>query len=203
MNVSHSPHRSPGRPRTFDMDAALDQAILVFSQRGYAAASISELTAAMGLTAGSLYKAFADKRAVFLAAFDRYKLLRDSLLSEILAQPGTGRERLRRALEFYAESAHGTLGRQGCLVVGSAAELAFFDPEIAERITRSMARNETLLAGLLRDGQADGSIAAHLDIPATAKLLLCLQQGMRVVGKTGQQRAAMLATVPIALKILD
>lgn len=185
------------------MDVALDRAIGIFSERGYHATSISELGAAMGVTAGSIYKAFRDKRDVFLAAFDRYKLQRDGLLAEISAPPGSGRERLRRVLEFYAEVSHGTSGRQGCLVVGSAAELALFDPEIADRITRSMARSEAMLVGLLRDGQADGSIAAHVDIAATTKLLLCVQQGMRLVGKTGQPRADMLATVAIALKILD
>src|SRR6218665_3263436 len=63
--------RSRGRPREFDRDEALDRAIRIFCQRGYHATSIGELGEAMGLTAGSIYKAFKDKRAVFLAALDR------------------------------------------------------------------------------------------------------------------------------------
>ena len=68
--------RGRGRPREFDIDEALAKAILVFRERGYHATSIADLTAAMGLAAGSVYKAFKDKRAVFLAAFDRYQTQR-------------------------------------------------------------------------------------------------------------------------------
>ena len=49
------------------MDTALDGAIRVFCERGYHATSIGELTAAMRLATGSVYKAFRDKQAVFLA----------------------------------------------------------------------------------------------------------------------------------------
>ena len=43
--------RPPGRPREFEIEEALDKAIVVFSERGYHAASISELKDAMGLAA--------------------------------------------------------------------------------------------------------------------------------------------------------
>jgi len=66
----------PGRPREFDMDSALDGAIRVFCERGYHATSVGDLTAAMRLATGSVYKAFRDKHAVFLAAFERYAAVR-------------------------------------------------------------------------------------------------------------------------------
>ena len=123
--------RSRGRPREFDMDAALDKALLVFSERGYHATSISELTEAMGLTSGSVYKAFKDKRGVFLAAFDRYRAIRRGKISESMVGAETGRDKLRALLGLYAVSSHGESGRRGCLVVGSANEISTFDPEAA------------------------------------------------------------------------
>ncbi|MBB2753535.1 UNVERIFIED_ORG: AcrR family transcriptional regulator [Rhizobium aethiopicum] len=194
--------RSRGRPREFDAEAALDAALRVFSERGYHAASISELTEAMGLAAGSVYKAFGDKRGIFLAAFDRYRAVRRGMLGAELDRVETGRDKLRALVIFFAGSSHGQIGRQGCLVVGSAGDLALFDEEAAERVAAAFATDETLLADLIRLGQADGSISADLDISATALALLCLTKGMRVIGKTERSGEEMAAAAEAAMKLV-
>jgi TetR/AcrR family transcriptional repressor of nem operon len=193
---------SRGRPREFDMDVVLDKAVRIFCERGYHATSIGDLTEATRLTSGSLYKAFKDKRGIYLAALTHYKASRDAELRAVLAPARNGFDRVRIALTHYAEASHGERGRLGCMVVTSAAELATFDDELARWVAASLRRNETLLAGLLRDGLADGSIPAHVEPGVTARLLLCLVQGMRVVGKTGGTRKDMLALVDVALKTL-
>lgn len=197
-----STSRSPGRPREFDMDEALDKAVRIFCERGYHATSIGDLTDAMELAQGSIYKAFKDKRAVFLAAFDRYKAVRGEKLDRVLQTGKTGLDRVRSALAFYVESSHGAEGRQGCLVVGSAAELATLDEDVARRVTAALNRNEALMTELIQQGQADGSIPARVDSKATARLMLCLLQGMRVVGKTGRTREEMAAVVEVAMGTL-
>src|SRR5580658_4733002 len=86
--------RGPGRPREFDMDKALDQAIGVFRARGFHAPSIGDLKDATALTAGRIYKAFKDKRAVFLAAFERYATLRNAQVRAIASTGRSGRDRI-------------------------------------------------------------------------------------------------------------
>jgi len=191
-----------GRPREFDADEVLDKAVRVFCERGYHATSIGDLTDAMGLASGSVYKAFKDKRGVFLAALNRFKMVRDAKLREVIGPARTGSERVRKALTFYAEASCGADGRRGCLVVGSAAELATFDDEVARWVTAALVRNEALMGELIRQGQADGSIPAHVDHEANARLMLCLVQGMRLVGKTGRTRKEMAAVVEVAMKTL-
>ena len=195
--------RGPGRPREFDVDQAIDRAIVVFRERGYHATSISDLQDAMGLTAGSIYKAFKDKRAVFIAALDRYMALRDARLAQRLETARTGRERLRRLLTLHAEAAFGQEGRRGCLVVGSAVELALFDPEIAGRVTARLKSYESHIAQLIAEGQADRSIRATVDRHTTARVMLCILQGLRVVGKTGRSGDEMLAVVDTALRLVE
>src|ERR1700738_2111184 len=90
--------RGRGRPREFDVDDALDKAARVFRERGYHATSIADLTEAMDLASGSVYKAFKDKRAVFLAAFDREGMLRGEKLRRIVNSAKTCRDRLPSAL---------------------------------------------------------------------------------------------------------
>jgi len=198
----HEP-RGPGRPREFDLDEALDKAIGTFSELGYHATSLSKLTAAMQIAEGSLYKAFKDKRAVFLAAFERYVALRNERLAQELQSAKTGRDKVKAVLAVYAEASHGPAGRRGCLVVGSAVDLAISDPEMAERVSGILAAHERRLAEFIRQGQEDGSVSREIDPAATARLLLSVTQGMRVLGKTGRSREEMADLVESAIKLLD
>ena len=196
------PRRGPGRPREFDMEAALDAALSVFRERGYHAASLADLGEAMALTPGSIYKAFSDKRAIFLAAFDRYTDQRTAELGRLLNAEADGLGKLRVVLGFYADSSHGPEGRRGCLVAGSAAALATLDPEMAARVDAALRRLEGSLRELIRLGQSDGSVRAGVDADATACTLLCLLQGLRIVGRTGRTRAEVSAAADQALRLL-
>jgi TetR/AcrR family transcriptional regulator, transcriptional repressor for nem operon len=205
--MNRPPHssesRGPGRPREFDLNEALDKAIAAFSEFGYHATSLSRLTAAMEIAEGSLYKAFPDKRAVFLAAFERYVMLRGERLAQELAHTRTGREKVKAVLAVYAECSHGKVGRRGCLVVGSAIDLASSDPDMAKRVAAALAGHERRLHDFIRQGQEDGSVSSHIDAAITARLLLCVLQGMRVVGKTGRSREDMASLIDSTLKLLD
>ena len=192
-----------GRPREFDVDQALDKAIEVFCKRGYHAASITELTSAMDLASGSVYKAFKDKRAIFLASFDRYTSIRDRQVEEILTSNPRAIDRLKAFLEFYAELSCGALGQRGCLVVNTATELALFDREVAERVAQVFRNRESTLAHLICQGQVEGSIPSSVDCDSTARTMLCITHGMRVIGKTSPCRESMMAIVDVALKLVD
>ncbi len=73
--------RERGRPRTFDIDFALDRAVEVFWKHGFQDASMQELTDAMGLSKPSLYAAFGDKEALYLKTLERYVALLDGTVA--------------------------------------------------------------------------------------------------------------------------
>ena len=62
------------RPREFEPEEAIQKAMQVFWEHGYEGASLPDLLAGMGLTRGSLYKAFKDKKSLFLLVLDRYEM---------------------------------------------------------------------------------------------------------------------------------
>ncbi|QDY43788.1 TetR/AcrR family transcriptional regulator [Candidatus Pantoea soli] len=196
-----APPRERGRPRNFNIDDALDNAMIVFRQKGFHAASINDLGEAMNLTAGSIYKAFQDKRSLFLRVFERYILLRNTDLRARLQQFPTGLARIAELLQFYLESASEIEGRRGCLVVGSTVELQTLDEELSQLVREAVLRNRNFLTSLIRQGQEDGSVAAHLDADTAAGLLLCVAFGMRVVGKI-QDVTNGKETINMALNIL-
>ena len=86
-----APRAAPGRPREFDLDDAVRDALEVFRERGYHGASMVDLLEGTKLSRGSLYKAFPDKRALFFAAFDLYAREALERLRDKLAQ-GDARE---------------------------------------------------------------------------------------------------------------
>jgi len=75
--------------------------------------------------------------------------------------------------------------------------------EVAQRVTASLHKTEALMVDLIRQGQEDRSIPATIEREPTARLMLCVLQGMRVVGKTGRSRADMTAVADAALRLLD
>ncbi|MBY3594933.1 TetR/AcrR family transcriptional regulator [Rhizobium bangladeshense] len=200
--TSDEKNRSRGRPREFDIDAALDSALRVFSERGYHATSISELSEAMGLASGSIYKAFKDKRGVFVAAFARYRQLGRRRLEAMIASADTGREKVFQMVMYYTELSHGVAGRKGCLVVGGANDFALLDEETAAHVATAFAADEKLMADLIRIGQVDHTIPKTVDADAAALTFLCFTKGLRVIGKTGRSRQEMLAAAEAAMKLL-
>jgi len=200
--ISAAPARERGRPRTFDTDTALDNAMIVFRQKGFHASSVADLSEAMNLTAGSIYKAFKDKRTLFLRVFERYISVRGADLRARLQHYPTGRARIAELLQFYLDSAREIEGRRGCLVVGSTVELQSLDEELSELVRQAVLRNRNFLIALVREGQEDGSVSAALDAETAAGLLLCVAFGMRVVGKV-QDVTNGAETINMLLGILD
>lgn len=194
--------RERGRPRAFQTEAALDSAMQIFREKGYHATSIGDLSRAMQLTTGSIYKAFTDKRSLFAQVFARYLSLRQAALRERLAQCETGREKLTALLQFYVESVREIEGERGCLVAGSAVEIQTLDDDLAEAVNHALMRNQQTLQQLIVQGQQDGSINPALNADASASLMLCIVLGMRVAGKVAATRPDE-SVIPLALKILD
>lgn len=196
------PSRERGRPREFDTDLALDNAMTVFREKGFHAASVSDLSQAMNLTAGSIYKAFTDKRTLFLKVFERYTSLRNAQLRQQIEGLTTGRERIAEVLRFYLKSSHEIEGRRGCLVVAGTVELLTFDNEVATLVRQAITRNKAFLTSLIEQGQHDGSVSATLDPDAASMLMLYIMLGMRVAGKV-ENNPDGDPTLELALKILD
>ncbi|HCE5827399.1 TPA: TetR/AcrR family transcriptional regulator [Pseudomonas aeruginosa] len=185
---AQNPKRAPGRPREFDVNTALDKAADIFSERGYAATSIEELAKAMGLVTGSLYRAFKDKRAVFISALERYLYVRSLPIDEIVTSAKTGKGKLVDLVGLYSRVSYGSAGRRGCLVVSGAVGLAAEDDEICSALRTSFDVTEETLSCLIDEGKRDGSIRSDLATQPTARAILCFLQGVRVVGKVETER---------------
>ncbi|WP_407309989.1 TetR family transcriptional regulator C-terminal domain-containing protein [Pseudomonas sp. nanlin1] len=129
--------------------------------------------------------------------------VRNDKIRLLLREHQSPREQLRVLLEFYIESSHLEEGRLGCMVVGTAIELATHDSEIKFKVGNALDRNERRLADLIRLGQEQGKIGADIDAGATAQLMLALFQGLRVLGKSRHENTDMTGVVKTAMRLLD
>src|SRR5262245_12280960 len=138
------------RPRTFEIDEALDSAIEVFWDRGYEASSMADLMAAMGLQKGSIYKAWKDKRALFLAALRRY-LDQGYERLHALAE-GEPRAAFEGLFAHFASSC--SRSKRGCFAMNTVVELGPHDARVGKLLAAHRARVVDLLADVIRRGQA-------------------------------------------------
>jgi TetR/AcrR family transcriptional repressor of nem operon len=121
------------RPREFDLDDAVRDAMHVFWDSGYKGASLPELSGGTGQSMGSLYKAFGDKQGLLLAALDMYMTSGLKATADLLSGSDTAKEAVRASLLCHAALSSGDAGRCGCLVVFMATETAMHDAEIEGR----------------------------------------------------------------------
>ncbi|MFF0727697.1 TetR/AcrR family transcriptional regulator [Streptomyces sp. NPDC004134] len=118
-----------GRPREFDIDEALERAMLLFWERGYEGVSLTALTTALGITKPSLYAAFGDKRELFRKALERYTEGPADYGTRALAEPtarGVAEAILRGAVRTTTRPGGpaGCLGVQGALASSEAGRPA-------------------------------------------------------------------------------
>jgi TetR/AcrR family transcriptional repressor of nem operon len=194
---------APGRPREFEIDDAIESAMQVFWTRGYNGTSLVDLIDGTGLSRGSLYKAFGDKRGLFLVALERYFSESSVSLFHTLQQPGPVKSVIRETLMRFAQMSCAEDGRRGCMLVATATEMVPHDAGIAQYVRSMFDRMRNAYAAAIARGQASGEIPAHHDAQALAGLIVCLTQGMRAVGKAGAEKKSMVAMADAAMALFD
>ena len=192
-----------GRPREFDVDAALDRALQVMWAKGYESASLDDLCDATGLGRSSLYAAFGDKRALYLRALERYEEAAAQRVNDALARPVPVRESIAAFLGRLIDDIVAGPGRRGCFIGNCAAELARGDREAAAHVRRSHGRIETAFRDALARAQARGEIEAEADPRALARFLTSGIQGLRLVGKANPDRAVLDDIAAVMLRCLS
>ncbi|MDR6376426.1 TetR/AcrR family transcriptional regulator [Paraburkholderia caledonica] len=191
-----------GRPREFDTEAVLASASQVFWNHGYHATSIEDLCKATGLLRGSLYGVFGDKHGIMLAALDHYAEGSVARLAERLNAPVPPEESLRNALLHYARVACALTGERSCFITNTTLEMQPGDEELRSRVAAVQRRMATLLAASVIRGQASGAFNSTLDEKAVGDFLLCIMQGLRVLGRVAHREDALIGIVDVAMRAL-
>src|ERR1700685_195095 len=151
-----------GRPRSFDIDGALDRALQVFWRKGYEGASLSDLTKAVGVNRPSLYAAFGDKEALFRKALDRYLKGPAAYTQEALREPTT-RAVMERLLLGAADLNTARRNPGGCLMVQGALACGEAADSIRQELTACRAAGGAARGRRFERAKSEGDLPANVN----------------------------------------
>ena len=175
-----------GRPRTFDYDAALMEAMNVFWAKGYDGASLRDLTKAMGITGPSMYSAFGDKRELYLKTIDRYADVNGCEPVVAFETEPDIEKAVRGFLEEVINYAtdNGS-GAKGCFLASSVSTNIGQVEGVAERVESAIEDTDRRLAARFDREIEKGNLPADFPSLERAALLYDIRQGYMFRGRAG------------------
>ncbi len=188
-----------GRPRGFDRDAALEQAMLLFWERGYDTVSIRDLTDAMGITPPSLYAAFTDKQTLFEEAVDTYAHRYGSYIQEATETEPTAYRAVRRLLTQSAIKQTLPGHPAGCLILNGATNHTAASEKVAAGLRARRAETAALIERMIRTDIERGELPPETDAHALATFAVTVWQGLSQLARDGHDRQDLENVVATAM----
>jgi TetR/AcrR family transcriptional regulator, copper-responsive repressor len=184
--------RAPGRPRGFDPEEALRAATLVFWEKGFAATSIDDLTAALGIKRPSLYATFGNKEALF----DRCLVHYAETIGSRAVQAMNEQPEIEGAIHaFFAAHVQGvtTPGHPpGCLLNCALTDEPVLPPAAKAALGDALAAGRAAIEARFRRAEADGQLRPDADPTALARLVVVLMHGLAVEAREARTEAALV-----------
>ena len=201
MKASKSSGRI-GRPRSFDLDRALDRALQVFWRKGYEGTSLSDLTKAMGINRPSLYAGFGDKEALFRKALDRYLDGPAAYTQEALKAP-TARAVIEQLLRGAVDLNTAPRNPGGCLMVQGALAVGAEAASSRHDLVACRAAGEAALRRRLEKAKSIGDLPTETDPADLARYVATIIYGITVQAAGGATRGQLQHVTEMALRTLQ
>ncbi len=195
-----------GRPRTFDRDVAITQAMHLFWEHGYDATSLSQLKAHIGggITAPSFYAAFGSKQALFREVMERYLSthgrVTESLFDTALPPREAIELTLRRSAQMQCEEDH----PKGCLVaLGMMSSCSDESRVISQPLSQARALNRAGMVACIERAMASQELPATIEPQALATVFDSFLLGLSPLARDGVPHATLDAAVTQIMGVWD
>ncbi|MFE4449468.1 TetR/AcrR family transcriptional regulator [Streptomyces sp. NPDC056796] len=162
-----------GRPRSFDMDAVLEAAMLLFWEQGYESTSLAQLREATGLSSASLYGAFASKEGLFEKAVEHYVAgpgrVTDVIADEAISPREAVSGLLHGSISMQTDPSH----PRGCLVAlaGTVRAPGADEAGVREVVAARRAVDRARIRACAVRGVAAGELAEDTDVDGLTSMI--------------------------------
>jgi TetR/AcrR family transcriptional regulator, copper-responsive repressor len=191
-----------GRPREFDKQAALNQAMRVFWKKGFDGTSLVDLTNAMNVNPPSIYAAFGDKQSLFEQCVEHYYTTIGAKPMRELTQNSAITTALPRFFRGVVHNIAGSTTPRGCLVVCVLADSAGANAALQERLSQYIKSSDTMLCQRFELAIQKRQLTDQTNPLALARLTNSLRHGMALRARAGEPKSSLLAFAGEAARLV-
>ena len=195
-----------GRKRSFCKEEALDKAMRVFWENGYAGTSVAHLTSALGINKPSLYAAFGNKEQLFATAMEHYMHDYAAQNMELLTNPPDAplRERLGAYFSGIIDVICDCESPKGCMFVKSSCESGSvaIPGEVESSLKDMGLANEVALSNILEAEKLRGQLPGDAQVQDITAYLLSVTYGLTVLAGRGKTKEELRAVAEMAVSTL-
>ncbi|EDM37731.1 transcriptional regulator, TetR family protein [Pedobacter sp. BAL39] len=191
------------RTKDFDENEVLKKAVELFWLKGYNGTSMQDLVEGLGISRSSLYDTYGDKHALFVKALENYRCSASAKVNEIMGSSTSSKVAIRNMLEFIIAQLLHDQNNKGCFLINSEVEVAAHDQTVSSMICESDQQIEEAFFEVIKRGQESGEIASKQDPRAMARFTFNTVKGIRVTGKTSNDRAIFDDIIRMSMSVFD
>lgn len=171
-------HRHGRVPRELRRRQLLELAVTLFSERGFAAASMDELAARAGVSKPVIYGLFGSKEGLLIAVIDELGLELNRVVVEAVAGRTTPEELLREgSLAFFRFI--GERSDTWAMIFGTSRSLSDASPEATAKLDEIRRRQDGLVEGaILATARELGGDPDPLEVSAITRGLNGVYEGL-------------------------
>lgn len=155
----------------------IEKALPIFNTKGYNAASLSDITAATGITKGAIYGNFKNKDEVASASFDHAVQIVMGLLAKEVRSKNNAPDKLKAIVDYYGKYVNNPPIPGGCPILNSSIEADDNLPFLKSKVIRTIALIKDSFSKIVNRGILEGQIKRDVDAEELAVFFYATIEG--------------------------